>query len=337
MSENFLTYIETDPNSRFTVESSKVTVTGLRQNEDAYVYKDKGAAYFAADFTLLFTLYIDSTVNGTRGHFVALTNIINDLWGIDTASGDYLTLRIENTTGTETFRLQECDGGTTYESGVISLSEDTIYYCKITRVESVGTYGTLYLSVYSDAARTTQVGSTQSIALHTSKKDFQYIFPVVSFNNSVAYTISGYVEELDITLAVTPVITQQSLTDIAPTTVTANGTIVSEGNSAVTAHGAVWDTSTINTATAPTAQPNYTDEGAGVLGAFTTELTSLTPGTTYYIRLYATNASGSSYSAEIEYVAGSETSQKLPRSLFWVGNELHAISPDGIEYTVTLT
>jgi len=48
--QDYTTYTETDPNDRFAVANNVITVTGLTNDEDAYVYKDFGAGYFA-DFT----------------------------------------------------------------------------------------------------------------------------------------------------------------------------------------------------------------------------------------------------------------------------------------------
>jgi hypothetical protein len=96
-----------------------------------------------------------------------------------------------------TIYLREYDAtaGHTTDSYVGSLA--TVYYLKIKRDEAVGTYGTLYCYIYSDSARTTLL-DTLTVTLHTSKKDFQYIY---GFNNSAdaSTNISGYSENLDLT------------------------------------------------------------------------------------------------------------------------------------------
>ena len=96
-----------------------------------------------------------------------------------------------------------------------------------------------------------------------------------------------------------PVVTTVEAMAVVVTTAVGHGKITNTGGVAVTAHGFVWSTSTINTGIAPTAQPYYTDEGTGVIGDFYTTLTTLTASTTYKLRAYATNANGYTYGAEI--------------------------------------
>ena len=301
--EDFGTYTEVDPNSRITVTTRRVTWTALAQNEDAYVYKDKGIDFFSGDFAHHMTVHTSAVSGTARNGYWALTNILDDLTGIDTANGSYLALRLEYTTPTLSFRLSEVDSGTYRESGSITISLNTTYYLTVERDESVGTYGTLYLSIFSDAAKTTQVGATRSIALNTSKKDFRYVHAGITFNNGNSNSATGYTENLELLGAtdpgVLPIVTAQPLTDITSTTATGNGTIVDLGISAVTAHGYVWDT-TID----PTTADSKTDEGAGSLGVFTSSITGLLAGQEYYARPYATNGAGTSYGANVYFIAG---------------------------------
>ena len=86
-------------------------------------------------------------------------------------------------------------------------------------------------------------------------------------------------------------VTTQAVTDILATTATGNGTISSLGVPDPTAHGVCWDTDE-----PPTIEHSSTDEGiASATGAFTSAMTGLTTGTTYFIRSYATNSAGTTY------------------------------------------
>lgn len=87
-----------------------------------------------------------------------------------------------------------------------------------------------------------------------------------------------------------PTVDTQECTDVQSESATGNGSILDLGDSAVTQHGHVWAT-TIN----PTTANFKTENGAGSVGVFTSALTSLTPGQTYYVRAYATNTQGTSY------------------------------------------
>jgi hypothetical protein len=83
------------------------------------------------------------------------------------------------------------------------------------------------------------------------------------------------------------------LTNITPTTATTGGTIEPDGGSPVTARGVVW-AKTPN----PVLGTLKTVDGADK-GTFTSTITGLVPGTTYYVRAYATNGAGTAYGEEL--------------------------------------
>lgn len=91
-----------------------------------------------------------------------------------------------------------------------------------------------------------------------------------------------------------PAITTTVASNVTMTTITIGGNIQNDRGAGVTARGVCWSTSSL-----PTTSDSKTVEGADV-GTFTSSLTNLTPGTTYYIRAYATNLSGTSYGEQIE-------------------------------------
>jgi uncharacterized protein (TIGR02145 family) len=93
------------------------------------------------------------------------------------------------------------------------------------------------------------------------------------------------------------VLTTTAVSSITQTTAISGGTINYQGASAIAARGICWSTS-IN----PTIASSFTTNGTGI-GTFTSNLTGLTAGTTYYVRAYATNASGTSYGNEVSFVA----------------------------------
>jgi hypothetical protein len=99
------------------------------------------------------------------------------------------------------------------------------------------------------------------------------------------------------------IVTASTSADINPTTIsnittvsaTATGTIVTEGGFSITARGFCW-----STATNPTIENSKSTE-TGTLGNLTSNLSGLTTGTTYYIRTYATNSSGTAYGNEVSF------------------------------------
>jgi hypothetical protein len=90
-------------------------------------------------------------------------------------------------------------------------------------------------------------------------------------------------------------VTTAAVTNIGVSTATCGGTIAAYDGATVTARGVCWSTSTMPTIALSTKISNGTSTGG-----FSSSLTGLTSGTTYYLRAYATNSSGvTSYGAEV--------------------------------------
>ncbi len=92
-----------------------------------------------------------------------------------------------------------------------------------------------------------------------------------------------------------PLVTTATVSNIALTTATGGGNVVSDGGATVSARGVCWGT-TPN----PTMAGNYTVDGSGT-GAFISYLNGLIPNTPYCIRAYATNSLGTSYGNELTF------------------------------------
>ena len=106
----------------------------------------------------------------------------------------------------------------------------------------------------------------------------------------------GYMKIIgDPIIVVTPTVTTIPPSTITQTTIISGGNISSDGGTTVTARGICW-----NMMPNPTIANSKTADGFGT-GSFTSSLTGLTAGTTYYIRAYATNSGGTSYGNEISF------------------------------------
>ena len=92
-----------------------------------------------------------------------------------------------------------------------------------------------------------------------------------------------------------PVLTTTTVTDIAQTTATSGGNITSDGGATVTARGVCWSTNQT-----PTIADSKTTDGTGA-GSFTSSITGLTAGSTYYVRAYATNSAGTGYGSAMSF------------------------------------
>jgi hypothetical protein len=85
------------------------------------------------------------------------------------------------------------------------------------------------------------------------------------------------------------------VTDVTATSALFGGVVGCDGGSEVTARGVCW-----NSTGSATIADSLTVNGAG-MGEFTSNLTPLVPGVTYYARAYATNSKGTAYGEEIAF------------------------------------
>lgn len=120
-----------------------------------------------------------------------------------------------------------------------------------------------------------------------------YTYRVYCFNE---IGNSAYSNEFTISTAF-PILTTANVISTGVSTASSGGTITSDGGATVTARGVVWST-TIN----PTiALPTKTINGAGT-GTFVSNITGLLTNTTYYVRAYATNNTGTSYGENVNFI-----------------------------------
>ena len=92
-----------------------------------------------------------------------------------------------------------------------------------------------------------------------------------------------------------PSVITGEVTDITGTTAICAGDVTADGGAAIIARGVCWSTSQF-----PSISDSKTSNGNG-LGGFTSNITGLSPGTTYYVRAYATNAAGTAYGEQNKF------------------------------------
>lgn len=96
-------------------------------------------------------------------------------------------------------------------------------------------------------------------------------------------------------LVTTPIVVTLIPTVVSTTSATSGGVVAHEGNVPVTARGVCWSESPY-----PTVANSHTSDGSGI-GSFSSTLTGLTTGVTYYVRAYATNSEGTSYGSTYSF------------------------------------
>ena len=92
-----------------------------------------------------------------------------------------------------------------------------------------------------------------------------------------------------------PVLTTSDLSEITKISATGGGNITNAGGLTITARGVCW-----STGATPTILDSKTTDGTGT-GSFTSNLSGLTAGITYYVRAYATNLDGTGYGSAVSF------------------------------------
>lgn len=125
-----------------------------------------------------------------------------------------------------------------------------------------------------------------------SPGDYSGTIVINSNANNITINVS-----LKVAAPAAPQLTNGTISNLTSTTADISGNITNLGSSAVTQHGHCW-----STATNPTIDNNKTNlGGATTTGGFTSNITELSPGTNYYVRAYAINSVGISYSTQIVF------------------------------------
>jgi hypothetical protein len=130
----------------------------------------------------------------------------------------------------------------------------------------------------------------------TSAGDIQYwdgahwvSIAVGSQNQVLQINPSGIPEWVNTSLAT---LTTTTVTGITSTSAYSGGSISGDGGSPISEFGICWAV-TSN----PTVADNKTSDGTGFLN-FSSSIIGLSSGTTYYVRAYATNSTGTAYGSE---------------------------------------
>ncbi|MQY78047.1 MAG: hypothetical protein GH151_02460, partial [Bacteroidetes bacterium] len=138
----------------------------------------------------------------------------------------------------------------------------------------------------------TGAGSFSSSITGLSPVTTYYIRAYATNSAGTAY---GNQIEFTTTEPILPTVTTISASSITENSAESGGNITDDGGATITAKGVCWSTSQN-----PTVSDSYTSNGSGT-GGFTSSLTGLTNGTTYYVRAYATNSVGTSYGSEVTF------------------------------------
>jgi hypothetical protein len=170
-------------------------------------------------------------------------------------------------------------GGTITNNGASNISSRGVCYSNTATIPTIANTKT------SDG---TDVGTFISALSGLTPNTIYYIraYAVngvgVGYGDVKSFATTAATAPSNITTTITSVVTQ--------TTANSGGTILDNGGSIIITRGVCWS----NTSSQPTITNFKTINGSGS-GAFISNLTNLLPGTTYYLRAYATNGIGTGY------------------------------------------
>ena len=92
-----------------------------------------------------------------------------------------------------------------------------------------------------------------------------------------------------------PTATTDSVSNVTENSATCGGVVTTDGGATIIGRGVCWGTSGT-----PTIAGNHTSDSIG-LGPFTSSITGLNAGTTYYVRAYVTNSIGTTYGEAVAF------------------------------------
>ncbi len=134
---------------------------------------------------------------------------------------------------------------------------------------------------------------------------------IVGLTRGVTYYVRAYAtnsagtsygETRTFTTLTTPIVTTAPVMNITGYSATCGGDVTSVGGTPVIARGVCWGVDSEPSTNGN--HTNYTPETGGI-GNFTSNITGLTPGTTYHVRAYATNSVGTAYGADSIFTTAS--------------------------------
>lgn len=265
------------------VHVDKATGNVYVQTDDPtlYIFKstDHGASFTGPE-TPGGTIYFSTTVLASTGDgvFLYTSGTGTDAYRIDVSDYSPTTLTFGNTTISQG-RTLAVDAYSNVIDGYVSGS-DVKYAISEDNGATFGTAVTIATADYLSLGLNPRYGDIVAV-YETGGQVFATVY------------------EGEITQA--PSVDTDAVSDVTGTSATCGGDVVSDGGESVTARGVCWSTSSN-----PTTSDSKTIDGAGT-GTFTSSMTGLSLGTTYYVRAYATNSKGTSYGAEKTFTTSSNS------------------------------
>lgn len=195
--ENFTTFTKVDPGGYITVDSSsQLTVANMPRSARSFLYKDMGVDFFTGNFNFSFKITYGA-INTNFASPCTIANLFDSMNGVSGAGGDQIYIGTRFNPTQTFFSLVQMVGGVNdslTNTPIFPLS--ATYYCNIVRDLQQSTFGTLYLFVYDDVART----QPNAIAYKdlTANINYRYIYAVQSEEGASAAVDNFVIEDLEL-------------------------------------------------------------------------------------------------------------------------------------------
>jgi len=163
------------------------------------------------------------------------------------------------------------------------------------------TFSNISYSSTQGGTYTVDAGATASGTINSGTCGSIVVVPSapIPTGTYIKFVISGNlnISSIDfLTGATAPAVTTAAATNVSCSSLTLNGSIDGDGGFSPVTRGFVYSTTNNDPTVGDVASTTLTDAATGV-GAFSDNLSSLTQGTTYYVKAYGTNSIGTAYGA----------------------------------------
>lgn len=185
--ENFTTYTEVESDNKLTVIANKITAVDYFDSDVAYVYIDKTLDYFDA-LNIKFEIQIESSSDEGAKAGICLSTGIGDMGAVATN----VSVLLNKEAGGYRFYLAR--GWVAFDTGEYIISAGTTYYCHLERAAG---NDTVTLKVYSDAAMTTQVDNTFSLAGFGTVK-WRYFYGINRRTSVQTLGFDGFIQNVSL-------------------------------------------------------------------------------------------------------------------------------------------
>lgn len=269
-----------------TASSLSTTVSSTVVNHSNHAFGLSSSSGVTTELIASSTWTITHNSNGSFSATLSSAGSTNIPWGSFNFSGTMTLTTLTRATAVTSTAASSVGGtsatvgGTVTDAGLPPCSDRGVYW------------GT------SSGSQPTKITSGSGAGAFTANitglaRGTTYYFKAYSYNTSYGYRYGSVLNFT--TTAAAPSVTTGSASLVDVSTATVSGTVTDDNGASVTARGICY-----NTTGSPTTSDSTEASGTGE-GAFSGDLTGLTPDTTYYAKAYATNSEGTSYGVEVSF------------------------------------